>query len=195
MKIAFDENLPMAMVRVFETFATEKQLRKLTGNFEIESAKKYTPAPDDSDFLRRSDVPWIERFAKADGRIIISGNTDIINVPHERLALINAGMITIFFEAKWNQRGFFEKCAHLMLWWPIIARKVKRAKRGSFWKVPNDWTASDRGKLRPISNRDPHELKLERRAKALAKQRAAKKRSTKRPPVTDLFKTEEPSDV
>jgi hypothetical protein len=50
-KIAFDENIPMAMVRVFQTFATEKQLKKLTGNFTIESAKDYTPKPQDHDYL------------------------------------------------------------------------------------------------------------------------------------------------
>ena len=185
----------MAMVRVFETFASEKQLKKLTGNFEIESAKKYTPNPDDTDFVRRSDVPWIERFAKAGGRIIISGNTDIINVPHERLALINSGMVTVFFEPKWNQRGFFDKCSHLMLWWPVIAKKVKTAKKGSFWRVPNDWTASNGGKIRSISNRDPHELRLERKAKALARQRTTKKRPRKRPSVKDLFKAEEPQNT
>jgi hypothetical protein len=95
-KIAFDENMPMAMVRFFENFATERQLRKLTGNFDIESAKKYTPELSDDDYVAKNDVPWIRRFAKAGGRVIISGNTRMREVPHERLALIECGMVTIF---------------------------------------------------------------------------------------------------
>jgi len=88
------------MVRGFETFATERQLKKLTGNFDIESAKQDTPESQDDDYIAKNDVPWIRRFAHAGGRIIISGNTNMRNVPHERLALIENGMIVIFFESR-----------------------------------------------------------------------------------------------
>jgi hypothetical protein len=33
--IAFDENFPLAMVRVFQTFAGERQLKKLIGSVEV----------------------------------------------------------------------------------------------------------------------------------------------------------------
>jgi hypothetical protein len=105
-KIAFDENIQASMVRVFETFATERQLKKLTGNFDIESAKKYTPKPQDDDYVPNDDVPWIKRFADAGGRIIISGNTNMRNVPHERLALIENGMIVIFLSRGGITGGF-----------------------------------------------------------------------------------------
>lgn len=187
MKIAFDENVTMAMVRVFETFASERQLKKFTGNFEIESAKKYTPEPRDGDYIAKNDVPWIKRFAASGGRVIISGNTKMRSVPHERLALIECGMITIFFEARWNNWNFFDKCAHLMHWWPVIDKKVRRAPKGSFWAIPLNWTASAGGKLRKISNRDPGELKLERRAKLLAKRIRATRKPGLVTPTEDLF--------
>ena len=76
MKIAFDENVPIAMVRVFQTFASERQLRKLSGSFEIKSAADYTPRPGDPDYVPRSDVPWLKRFAADGGKVIISGNTE-----------------------------------------------------------------------------------------------------------------------
>ncbi len=41
MKVAFDENVPVAMVRVFQTFANERQLRKLIASVEVTSAKDY----------------------------------------------------------------------------------------------------------------------------------------------------------
>jgi hypothetical protein len=176
----------MAMVRVFEIFASEKTLKKLTGSFDIESAKKYTPKPTDGDYVKKNDVPWIKRFSNAGGRIIISGNTEMMNVPHERLALIENKMVTVFFESKWNNWGFFDKCGHLMHWWPVIAKKIKRAPDGSFWRVPCNWSAASGGKLRKISNRDPRELRLEKRAKASIKRHARPARAIPAP-ADDLF--------
>jgi hypothetical protein len=156
----------MALVRVFETFTNEKTSRKIIGNFVIESAKKYTPIPMDNDYAPKNDVPWIRRFYKAGGRVVISGNTEMRANPHERLALIECGMLVIFFPEKWNNWGFFDKCAHLMHWWPVIAAKARRGKKGTFWYVPLNWTAKDKGKLRPVSSKDPKELKLEKQAKS-----------------------------
>jgi hypothetical protein len=101
------------------------------------------------------------------------------SVAHERLALIECGMVVIFFEPRWNGWGFFEKCAHLIHWWPIIAAKARRGKKGTFWHVPLNWTAQNKGKLRAVSNRDPRELKLERRAK---ENTAPKKMTDRRKP-------------
>ena len=89
MKVAFDENIPIAMVRVFHTFANEHQLRKLAGNVTIRSASDYTPKLGDHDYVSRNDEPWIKRFAADGGKVIISGNTRMMWVPHERLALLN----------------------------------------------------------------------------------------------------------
>ena len=91
MKIAFDENVPIAMVKVFQTFANERQLKRKIGAFEITSATSFTPKPGEGDYLKKNDVPWIKRFAAAGGTVIISGDTEMRYVPHERLALIRAG--------------------------------------------------------------------------------------------------------
>lgn len=194
MKIAFDENMPHAMVRVFQTFTSEKSSKKLVGNFEILSAKDFTPAKSDADYVAKNDVPWIKRFHQAGGRVIISGNTEMKNVPHERLALIECGMLVIFFEPSWNNWGFFKKCAHLMHWWPVIAAKARSGKKGKFWHVPLNWQGHDGGKLRAVSNRDPKELKLEQQAKSketrIKKQKGAKSIRKDRGPLgqhDDLF--------
>ncbi len=173
MKIAFDENIPIALVKVFQTFANEKQLKKLVGNLTIESAKDYTPQKSDVDFLPKNDVPWIKRFADSGGHIIISGNTQMKSVPHERLALVECGIVVIFFESRWNQWGFFDKCALLLHWWPVIAEQSQKARRGTFWHVPLHWTASSGGSLKAVSNKGPLELRAERqvRQKTLKKTR------------------------
>lgn len=166
------------MVKVFQTFARERQLQRLTGKFEIKSTKDYTPAPGDHDYVPRSDVPWLKRFAADGGTAIISGNTEMRFVPHERLALIECGFIVFFFESRWSNWRFFRKCSLLLHWWPEIAVKLKRAKPGSFWAIPSNWP--EKGKLRKLSNRDPIALKIERKQRTVKKRR----RAQKNPPST-----------
>ncbi|MGD1035771.1 MAG: hypothetical protein ABR878_00960 [Roseiarcus sp.] len=196
MKVALDEHVPIALVKVFQTFASERRFRKLTGSFEIYSAKEFTPAPGDPDYVAGSDSPWIKRFYKAGGRVIISGNTEMRSVPHERLALIECGMLVIFFETKWNSWGFFDKCGHFLHWWPKIAGKVRTGKKGTFWAVPSNWNAQKPGKpsqLRKLSNRDPRELKLERRAKS--KNDKPVSRRLKAPPKVEADETYREDDL
>lgn len=123
------------MVRAFQAFAKERQLRKVTGDIEIKSAADYTPKPGDPDYVRKNDVPWLKKFAEDGGKVVISGNTAMKNVPHERKALNELGFVVIFFESQWSNWPFFRKCALLLHWWPEVARTIKRAKPG-FWHVP-----------------------------------------------------------
>jgi PIN like domain len=174
LKIAFDENVPIAMVKVFQTFASERQLKRKIGAFEITSATQYTPKPADDDYLRKNDVPWIKRFAAAGGNVIISGDTEMRHVPHERLALIQAGMLVFFFDGKWSQWNFFRKCSLLIHHWPAIADRIKRGKAPAFWHVPLSW--NEKAKLRKVSTDDPKKLKLERKVKP---ERSARNRTVR----------------
>jgi hypothetical protein len=145
------------------------------GSFEIKSAKDYTPLPGDPDYLARNDVPWLKRFATDGGKVVISDNRDMKNVPHERLALVELGFIVIFFENQWSGWKFFRKCALLLHWWPVIAAKIrsKRTKPGSFWHIPSNWP--EKGKLKAVSNQDPKLLKIEaQRAKGRRAKKSAK---------------------
>lgn len=172
MKIAFDENLPIQMVRVFQAFASEKQLKKLTGDFDVTSAKEYTPKPGDADYTPKNDVPWLKRFAEDGGKIVISGDTKMRYVPHERKALIDHGFVVIFFEGQWSKWTFFPKCALLLHWWPVVAKKIKSARPG-FWTIPCNW--KENGRLRKLSMEDPRALKLEQRKASERKRKAAEK--------------------
>ena len=181
MKIAFDENIPIAMVKVFQTFANERQLKKLIGGkFEIKSAKDYVPVSSDPDYKAKSDVPWLKRFASDGGKVVITDNRDMRHVPQERLALVEQGFIVVFLSNQWSGWKFFRKCALLLLWWPVIAAKVanKRTKPGSFWNIPSTW--KENGKLTPVSNQDPKFLKIEQQKKAGRKKKVVK-------PVTEAL--------
>jgi hypothetical protein len=186
LKIAFDENVPIAMVKVFQTFASERQLKRKIGTFEITSATQYTPKPTDDDYLKKNDVPWIKRFAAAGGKVIISGDTEMRHVPHERLALIQAGMLVFFFDGKWSQWDFFRKCSLLIHHWPAIANRIKRGKAPAFWHIPLSW--HEKAKLRKVPTDDPKMLKLEHKAtpKRPARRSPATKKVESPPPVRDL---------
>lgn len=175
MKVAFDENIPIAMVRVFQTFAKERQLQRLTAGLLIESAKDYTPRPDDPDYEKGSDVPWIRRFAADRGRAIISGNTRIMERPHERQALVDANLVAVFFESAWNELRFCTKCSLLLHWWPVVAQKLNDAAPPSFWRIPNNWVKN--GTLRPLPITDQRLEKLERQKAAEPAVAARRRRS------------------
>jgi hypothetical protein len=162
------------MVKVFREFASDRQLLKLHANLIIESAKLYYPKPEDSDYLRRNDAPWIRRFSAAGGKVIISGNTRMKVVPHERLALVEEGMVVLFFDGIWNNWDFFKKSSLLLHWWPAIIRQLKTAKPKSFWHIPATWPIKDGNKLQPVSNDDLQLLKIERQKAARPKVRAAR---------------------
>lgn len=149
------------MVRVFRSFHKERSLKHIVQGVVIESAKDYTPQPGDADHERKSDVPWIRRYAAAGGKIIVSGDTKMTTVPHERLALVQEGMVVVFFAPKWGNWPFCRKAALLLHWWPAILKHVRKAKPG-FFVVPCAWPDDDKKvKLREISTDDAKLVKMQ----------------------------------
>ena len=101
-----------------------------------------------------------------------------MGVPQERLALLNEGLVVLFFEKRWNNWRFFTKCALLLLWMPAIARKVKTARPRTFWRIPSVW--DENGKLRQQSTEDPKVEKAQRKHVKRAKERKAKQSAKKK---------------
>lgn len=178
MKVVFDQNVPIGLVRVLQNFASEHQFRKISGDFTIKAAADYTPKRGDDDYRPKDDVPWLKRFADDGGKVVISGDVRMKTRPHERLALIEHGFIVIFFEAQWSDWKFWRKCALLIHWWPVIAAKIRRSRKAAFYHVPCNWV--DGGELRWVSNKDPKLLKVEQRA------RAARQRKKQAKPVKSM---------
>lgn len=175
MRVAFDEHIPSAMARAFALFAAEGQFKRLVGGVSIEKARDYAPQHDDDDFVKGSDVPWIRRFAKSGGRFIISGDINMMREPHERLALIEEGMVVFFFGNQWSQWNFFRKCALLLIWFPIIVEKMKRGRgKGKFWRIPTSW--NEGGTLQSVSTKDRKLIRIERQKTAQPRIAAARRR-------------------
>src|SRR5215207_1555340 len=82
-------------------------------------------------------------------RIIISGDVNMLDTPHERLALYQQKLIVFFFEHKWNGRDFFGKSAVLLAWWPRLVERAKTAAPRTFLVIPND--VRPEGEFRDVS--------------------------------------------
>ncbi len=149
MKVAFDENIPELMVRVFQTLTNEGHVLGV----EIFSARAYRP--DDE----KGDDNWIKRFALSGGQIIISGDVHMRSRLHERAALAQAKVVTYFFDGRWGKFNLFTKSAMLLQWWPFLAEHMKSAQPATCWEIPAVWNTTE---LRNVST-DPAKLSPEKK--------------------------------
>lgn len=167
MKIAFDENIPPQMVRIFLAQAGTN----LALGHEIVSAQDYRPIDE------HGDENWLGRFAADGGNVIISGDKRIRVLPHERAALTEGGLIAYFFHAQWNNSDFHTKSAMLIKRWPQIVQHMTAAPAGSCWEIPFDWTFSD---LKDVSA-NPAEITKDRPKKRKKKQKKKQKDAEEEP--------------
>ncbi|RVU21177.1 hypothetical protein [Methylobacterium oryzihabitans] len=179
MRVAFDEHIPSALVRVLQSFSNERQFLKLTGGYTIERARDYAPKIDDADYLKGSDVPWIRRYAAAGGQVIISGDTNMMAEHHERLALLEERMIVCFFGSQWSGWKFYKKCALVINWWPAIVKTMTIAESSTFWRVPTSW--QEGGELDALPTEDKKLTRMirqrERQTKIAAERKARREAS------------------
>jgi tryptophan synthase alpha subunit len=150
-KIAFDENIPIVMVRVFETLAREKIIPEI----EVFSAAAYRPVEE------RGDENWVKRFASAGGKVVISGDVQMRSRLHERAALAQAGVVTYFFEGPWSRFNPFSKSAMLIQWWPYLVEHMKTGAAGSCWEIPVSWNVKE---LKNVST-NPAQISKEKKPK------------------------------
>ncbi|MBW6396793.1 hypothetical protein KPL78_02990 [Roseomonas sp. HJA6] len=140
MKIAFDEHVPGAVPRLMREIITDRASRHLFRGIEIVSAKDYAPRPNDSDYVKNSDAPWIKRYRDAGGRIIVSGDVSMNEKPAELLALIENKQVVFYFPTKWNSWKFPRKSAFLLVWFERIIKFSRTAKPRSLYRIPERWS-------------------------------------------------------
>lgn len=87
----------------------------------------------------KSDVPWLVSFSKDGGRVVISGDKKMRGNLHEQAALIQAGLVAVFFHPKWNGQDPFTRAANLLKWWPKVQEAIEKAKPGDMFEIPFDF--------------------------------------------------------
>lgn len=151
MKVAFDENVPPLIAKVFLALVDTKQLRRKYKDITLHLAKDFAPKTSDRDYIKNSDVPWLDRFAASGGRAVISGDVQMRTKHHEKLALYQNGFVTIFFERQCGQWNFYHRSALMLYWWEEIMEKIYSADRGTFWVIPASWPEREKKQLRNVS--------------------------------------------
>jgi len=159
LKIAFDENVPAAMLRMFQGFHNERALKHLVDGIELVKAQSYYPRAGDKDY-RRSDDPWIRRFAVDGGKVILSGDGKMLQRQHEKLALKECGMVAVFLPGKWSTWKLCQKASLLLHWWPVIVSEVRNYEQG-FYRVPKAWPVDGTMNLVRIADADLKMQKIE----------------------------------
>lgn len=142
MKIALDENIPPAVVKMLENLARDPNSQHLT----IISARRYRP-PGES-----GDQNWVKRFRRARGTVVVTGDKRIRGNLHEQAAFFEAGMVVFFFEPAWNEMPLNSKSAMLMQWWPTILEQARKSRRGDFWEIPCSWNIKEMRSVTPPKN-------------------------------------------
>lgn len=156
MKVAFDEHIPKDVAKALKVLAGDNGILRAA----IYSARRYAVP------RAQSDVPWLEKFARSGGQVVISGDARMRGKLHEQRALSAAGFIVFFLARQWNQMKSHDKCAMLIRWWPIILVKMSEAKPGQFFEIPHSWSDVEMREVTP-----PAHLKIEqetRRQKRVA---------------------------
>lgn len=150
MKIAFDENMPPVLVKVFTTLAKECTVI----NAKFVSAAGYNQRG-------QNDIPWLTRFKKSGGEVLISGDRKMRSNLYERRGVQQLGLITFCFEPRWNDQNFFVKSAMLLKWWPKIQKTIAESRPGDYWEIPFAWNTLDLSKLN--IPKDKEEKKVSRK--------------------------------
>lgn len=182
------------MVRLFQGFQQERSLGMIASGITIGRAQDYYPTQDDPDYVEKSDAPWIKRFSASGGRTVISGDAKMRRKPYERLALVDAQLVVIFFSSAWSGWKFCRKCSLLIHWWPVILTATKKAKPG-FYQVPMAWPDEGQGSLQQLPSDDLRLIKIERqRAQQATVRLSRRKQRDAASAAGDLFGDERAQD-
>lgn len=129
MKVAFDEHIPKHVAKALKELSGEERLLQV----KIYEARRYAVPK------AVSDVPWLVKFARAGGKVVVSGDGKMRGKLHEQKALSDAGFIVFFLGRQWNNMRGHDKCAMIIRWWPFILKQMHAATPGQFFEIPMTW--------------------------------------------------------
>jgi hypothetical protein len=176
--IRFDENLSQRLVVALRAYG-------LPPGISIEHA-------NEAGQNGVHDVDWLPRFKTAGGRCILSGDTKMRGKIAERMALQEAGFVTIFppkgsWYADLKRHG---QAAYFIRWMPEIARLAQKAEDGQHFELPATFDLDpDRVKLlRRLTGPDLREVVARAAAKADAQARRRAARARAKAATTPLLR-------
>lgn len=133
MRIRADEHVSPEIVRAVKTLAHP--------SFELDSIY-------DAGHRGDNDVPWITKFARDGGKIILSADADFHKKPHQIAAVGDLGLIVIHLPSRWANAKCRLQAAHILYWWDCIEQTLRSSKPRDFWRVP--WGFPENLSLSPL---------------------------------------------
>lgn len=124
-KVALDCDIPEALAPMLDAAFNRR-------GFEFVPVGKIVPP-------RTADETWAPVFKRFGGEITLSADKNIIKKPHKALAFLQNGFKAFFMPPHWSNAPGQVKLAHLVYWWPEIAKHAVTCATGSCWQVPLDY--------------------------------------------------------
>ena len=85
---------------------------------------------------RAKDTFWADVYRDSGGVFVISGDSKIAYRPHEAIAFVDNGLVSVFPSENWDTLKLHEKCVLLTYYWPTIAATFRHARPGTNWRLP-----------------------------------------------------------
>lgn len=96
-----------------------------------------------SDLCSREDEDWIEAFASAGGRAILSADRAMLRRPTLIQKISDLGVMGIYLPSEWAAATRQYQAAHILYWWPKIEATIETGTLGSAWIVPKGFNSGD----------------------------------------------------
>jgi len=125
LKCLVDNNLPPALARAVDILSADK----LPGLEQVVALRNKFPQDT-------ADIAWMQALGQESGWFILSGDQFRKHGDLERKALRQNGLIVFCLHKQWSSQPYWEKCAHLLRWWPHIVEQAERLRGGAAFRVP-----------------------------------------------------------
>ena len=125
MKCLLDNNLPPALAGALNVLSAN-QLSSLEQVIALR--EKFQPDTP--------DVTWIQALGQEGGWFILSEDQFRKHGDLERKALRQSKLIVFCLSKQWSNERYWEKCAHLLRWWPHIVEQAEYLQGGAAFRVP-----------------------------------------------------------
>lgn len=81
------------------------------------------------------DAEWVQQLADEGGWIMISGDYDLISVPHVTRLIRENNLVAVVLKKGFTNLGLWDFASKISKAWPSIVDATSRSKPGSIWTL------------------------------------------------------------
>jgi hypothetical protein len=133
MKLALDENLPPSLARAIHALLAPDSGEAIS-----------IPERFGAGF---ADRDWIATLREQRGWAVLTADHKLRTRPHERLVLMQSGLIVLVLAHGWSQDPFWPKATGIIRWLPVMLDAWRTTTPPALLEVPHRWSPA---KLRPF---------------------------------------------